>query len=160
MRSKHYIIGIGNPDRGDDGVGRFVATQLQDKIIDGVTVLQQDGEIASLLLTLQHADAVWLIDASCSTSTPAGTIQRFDAADGRLPQLQFNLSTHGFGLAEAIELARATNTLPSTCIVYAIEGHNFDHGEPITDLALNAARQLVDRIIKEVEQPGTGLRHA
>jgi len=151
MSGRHYIIGIGNPDRGDDGVGRHVAAQLQDKVTDGITVIQQDGEIASLLLTLQQADAAWVIDASCSPPTPTGTIRRFDAADGRLPQLQFNLSTHGFGLAEAIELARATNTLPSTCIVYAIEGHNFDHGEPISEIVVNAAGQLVDRIVAEVE---------
>jgi hydrogenase maturation protease len=149
MSNKHYIIGIGNPDRGDDGVGRYVAAQLQDKIDKGITVVQQDGEIASLLLTLQQAEAAWLIDASCSSSTTAGTIQRFDAAASRLPQLQFNLSTHGFGLAEAIELARATNTLPTTCIVYAIEGHNFDHGEPISDIVLAAAHQLVDQILGE-----------
>jgi len=149
MSGRHYIIGIGNPDRGDDGVGRYVAAQLQDKVSDGISVVQQNGEIASLLLTLQQADAVWFIDASCSSPTPAGTIRRFDATEGRLPQLQASLSTHGFGLAEAIELARATNTLPSTCIVYAIEGHNFDHGEPISDIVMTSALQLVDQLLTE-----------
>lgn len=152
MRGKHYIIGIGNPDRGDDGVGRYVAAQLQDKISNGIRVIQQDGEIASLLLTLQQAESALLIDASCSPPTPAGTIRRFDAADGRLPQLQANLSTHGFGLAEAIELARATHTLPSRCIVYAIEGHTFDHGKPISDIVMTSALQLVEQLLTEANE--------
>ncbi len=149
MSGGHYIIGIGNPDRGDDGVGRFVAAQLRQRINNACTVLEQDGEIASLLLSIQQADAVWLIDASCSVSTPAGTIQRFDASDGPLPRQLLSLSTHGFGQAEAVELARATNTLPAICIVYAIEGQDFNHGQALTGAVKEAAHQLVERILAE-----------
>jgi len=149
MSGKYYIIGIGNPDRGDDGVGRYVAAQLQDKISTGITILEQDGEFASLLFSIEQAGAVWLIDASRSQGTPIGTIQRFDAADGPLPRSLFNLSTHGFGVAEAVELARATKTLPSRCIIYAIEGEDFNHGRPLSVRVMAAATQLVDTILME-----------
>lgn len=151
MSGGYYIIGIGNLDRGDDGVGRYVAAQLRHRTTNAWTVLEQDGEIASLLLSIQQADAVWLIDASCSVSTPAGTIQRYNASEGPLPRQLLRLSTHGFGLAEAVELARATNTLPAICIVYAIEGQDFNHGQPLSGAVKEAAHQLVERMLAEID---------
>jgi len=155
MTTGHYIIGIGNPDRGDDGIGRFVAAQLREQINNACTVLEQDGEISALLLSIQHADAVWLIDASFCPSMPAGTIQRFDASHGPLPRQLLSLSTHGFGLAEAVELARATNTLPAICIVYAIVGQDFEHGHGLTGPVKEAAHPLVERILEEIYSSGS-----
>ena len=130
------VIGVGNPSRGDDGVGRVVARMVRERA-PGVRVIEHDGEAASLLDAMQGAERVWLIDAACS-GAPCGTIHRIDCADG-VPLPSGAVSSHGFGVAEAIGLARALGTLPRQCIVYAIEGANFEVGEAVSAAVMHAA---------------------
>jgi hydrogenase maturation protease len=71
------------------------------------------------------------------------------------------LSTHGFGLAEAIELARALGGLPPRCVVYAIEGSSFEEGAalspPVVAAAAEVARRLCGEIIALGEMKGRPL---
>ena len=45
-----------------------------------------------------------------------------------LPAHFAHTSTHAFGVAEAIELARALRQLPSSLVVYGVEGTTFEPG--------------------------------
>lgn len=115
------VIGIGNPDRGDDVAGRAVARRLRGGVVPlDVDIVEHDGDVASLLGCLEGAGAAYLVDA-CVSRAPAGTVRRFDVRSAPLPRLAFELSTHGLGLAEALELGRALGQLPDRCILYAIE---------------------------------------
>jgi hydrogenase maturation protease len=129
--SRQLVIGIGNPDRGDDAAGRRVARLLRRMLRNEVEVAEHDGEATALLARLDCAAAAYLIDA-CASGAPAGTVHRFDAAAAPLPQAAFGLSTHGFGLSEAVELARSLGQLPRRCVVYAIEGQSFELGAPLS----------------------------
>lgn len=65
-------------------------------------------------------------------------------------QLSFH-STHAFSVAEAIELARVLGQLPSSLIVYAIEGKNFSSGiEPSPEVE-NSMRKVVEQVRNEVQ---------
>jgi hydrogenase maturation protease len=143
------VIGIGHPDRGDDAVGRFVAARLRGQVPDTVTVLEEDGEATRLVDRLGGTARAFLVDAALS-GAPVGTIRRFDAADGLLPEGKPGMSTHGFGLAAAIELARALGTLPERCVVYAIEARTFDLGAPLSPEVLAAADGVVERLLAEL----------
>lgn len=125
--SKVCVIGIGNAFRRDDGVGLVVARQLRDLTLPGVTVLEQGGEGLSLMEAWGDADRVIVIDAVSSGSEP-GHIHRFEVVDQELPDIFSGRSTHAFGLAEAIELARQLQRLPAQLVVYGIEGNSFEHG--------------------------------
>lgn len=149
MQGRCIVIGVGNPDRGDDAVGRVVAEHLRDRIGKTVEVLEHDGEVTALLEWLEHANAVYLIDAACSGKEP-GTIQRFDARAGPLPRTIFTMSTHGFGPVEAVELARAMNILPDTCVIYAIEGASFEAGHSLSDSVARAARSATEQVLAEL----------
>ena len=116
---RRLVIGVGNLDRGDDGVGRFVARKLRDCASADVTIVEESGEAAALIERFAEADALWIIDAG-STGVPPGTIQRFDVAASPLPKPAVAVSTHGFGLGEAIELARRLGRLPRRAIVYTV----------------------------------------
>jgi hydrogenase maturation protease len=142
---RRLVLGIGNSDRGDDGAGRAVIRHLRGTLPDDVTLAQETGEVTSLLAQLASVDAAYLIDACASGAAP-GTIQRFDAAVAALPQQWFATSTHGLGLAEAIELARALGQLPPSCIVYAIEGACFDAGAPLTPAVADAVAAVAERL--------------
>lgn len=151
-RGRRIVIGIGNPDRGDDAAGLVVARALRDRLPDGVEVLEHDGEATRLLERMADAEAVFLIDAAVS-GAPAGTIRRFDAHDGPLPQALFGMpSSHGFGLAEAVELARALGRLPPCCIVHAIEGGTFETGADLSPEVAAAANEVSARIAAEISR--------
>ena len=109
--ARAVVIGIGNPDRGDDGAGREAVRRLCGRVPPGVELRAMDGEPAALLDALWGAGAAWLVDA-CASGAPPGTVHRLDAAAGPLPREGFALSSHGLGLAEAVELARALGQLP------------------------------------------------
>ncbi len=76
-------------------------------------------------------------------------MHRFDAGAGPLPEAKFNLSTHGLGLAEAVELARALGQLPPRTIVYAIEADAFDAGAPLSPAVAAAIDAASGRIRAE-----------
>jgi hydrogenase maturation protease len=125
------VVGIGNLHRGDDAAGRVVAQSLRGKLPEGVRIAEIEGDAGSLLAIFNDYDSAVLVDA-CVSGAPAGTVHRFDVSRSPLPQLGARLSTHGFGLAETIELARALGQLPSRCVVYAIEGNSFGSGERLS----------------------------
>ncbi|MGA2430316.1 MAG: hydrogenase maturation protease [Candidatus Acidiferrum sp.] len=149
-KSGILVIGIGNPLRGDDAVGRLVARHLGKRNVPALRVLEHDGEGASLMEVWKDEKVVMVIDAVSSHTEP-GTIHRFDAAS-EVPQKRlFQASTHAFGLYEALRLARSFGQLPPRLIVYGIEGKSFGIGQRVSDEVKDAASRLVDRILEEAE---------
>ena len=148
-RAHCVVIGIGNPDRGDDAIGRVVARRLCETLPSDIRVVEHDGEATSLLACMDGAAAAFLIDA-CVSATAAGTVRRFDVTKAPLPQGTFNLSTHGFGLAEAVELARVLGQLPPRCVVYAVEAASVEAGESLSPEVAAAIADVGARIQKEL----------
>jgi hydrogenase maturation protease len=145
------VLGIGNIERGDDGAGRAVARLLRHMLSAPVDIVEQDGEATSLLAKLDGVATAYLIDA-CVSNAPPGTIHRIDANHAPLPQPCSDLSTHGFGLAAAIELGRALGSLPPRTIVYAIEAESFAAGAPLSEPVAAATVIVADRIRSEIEE--------
>ncbi|MBO0711305.1 MAG: hydrogenase maturation protease [Acetobacteraceae bacterium] len=148
-RLRVAVIGIGNSGRGDDAVGRAVAARLRRTMHLDVTVAEADGEATELLGLLDGVDRVFMIDA-CLSGAPAGTVHRFDIAAGEMPLPASPISSHGMGLAEALELARALDQLPPHCIVYAVEGLSFETGADLSAPVVAAAHRVVDCLKAEL----------
>lgn len=148
-RPPALVIGIGNPDRGDDAVGRVVTRRLRQRAPAGVRVIDTDGEAAKLIDLFDGASQVVIVDAALSGAKP-GTIRRLDATAGALPKAMFAMSTHAMGLADAVELARALAQLPTRCIVYAIEGAAFELGRPLSPAVAAAVDDVVARVLGEI----------
>jgi len=133
------IIGIGSP-AGDDQAGWCVAHTLQrsdwpDHPSCQVSVIALDRPGTRLIRYLEGTDAAVLIDAMQGGREP-GAIHRLD--DPALLGQDTLASSHGLGVASALELARALDLLPETLILYGIE---------IGDVSFNAA-------------PSAAVRHA
>jgi hydrogenase maturation protease len=138
------VIGVGNRWRSDDAAGLIVADRLRGAL-GGVDVVECEGEPVALLATWQSEDAVVVVDAVCSGREP-GTVHRLDASHAPLPADLFAASTHHLGVPDAVELARALDKLPDTCIVIGVEGALFEAGEglsPPVEAALGAVEAAV-----------------
>jgi len=89
-----------------------------------------------------------LIDAIQSGAPPA-TVYRFDARAEGLPTWFSHASTHTFGVAEAIELARHIDELPPKLIVYGIEGLDFSPGTELSPEVVEALPAISKLILQE-----------
>lgn len=147
--TRRIVLGIGNPDRGDDAAGREAARRLRGCLPGDVEILEHDGEATALLHLFEDADQAYIIDA-CRSGAAAGTVRRFDAASEPLPEIELAVSTHGFGLAAAIELARNLGQLPPRCLVYAIEGVAFEVGAGLSAPVAAAVDDVVQQLEAEL----------
>lgn len=144
------VVGIGNPDCGDDSAGPEVIDRLEAQEIQGVKTLKASGETAGLIELLGQSEKVILIDAVAAVTEP-GTIHRFDAGENPLPSEWFaNYSTHSMGVHEAVEMARVLGELPATTIVYGIEGTCFEAGDSLSSAVLNNLDELVTQVKREI----------
>jgi hydrogenase maturation protease len=149
LPGKVLVLCLGNPDRGDDGVGALVARNLRGRLPADVQVLARSGDMLSLIEDCAGFDALVCVDAAAPVTAP-GRIHRFDLARDSLPRDLSFTSSHAFGLAEAIELARALQRAPQTIIVYAVEGGCFDGGTAMTPAVATAAAVVADRVVAEI----------
>jgi hypothetical protein len=76
-----------------------------------------------------------------------------------LPVDAFRSSTHAFGLAETIRLARMLDRLPKKLTVYGIEGAHFVAGAPPSPAVLEGVQRAVDEIASTFAERTISPRH-
>ncbi len=146
---KLLVIGVGNLYRRDDAIGVVIARKIKERNIEGVTVLEQSGEGTALMETWKDHEQVFIVDAVSSGSAPGGIIH-LDASKESIPAKYFSCSTHDFGVAEAIEMARVLDQLPTNIKLFGIEGKNFKPGEGLSPEVELAAEAVIREIIQLV----------
>jgi hydrogenase maturation protease len=139
------IIGCGNRERGDDAVGILVAERLREL---GVETEILSGETTALIEAWRGSDDVVVVDAVV-TGAPSGTVQVWNSEQS-LPLASSPPSSHGLGLAEAIELARALGCLPRRLRVYGIEGRQFSLGSSLSPEVTLAVEEVVQHILTQI----------
>jgi hydrogenase maturation protease len=149
QRQKTIFIGVGNPFRSDDGAGRAILRRLRGEIPPELTVLEETGDGVELLEAWKGAECVILVDA-VQSGAPPGTIHRLDARAEQLPLWFSHSSTHSFGVAEAIELARMMGDLPPYLVVYGIEGLDFSPGTELSPEVAEVVPSAATMILREI----------
>jgi hydrogenase maturation protease len=139
------IIGCGDAQRGDDAAGIMAAQRLR---LLGVPARICSGEISELIEMWRGADDVTVIDAVI-TGAPVGTVHVWDRQH-RMKGSKSSGSTHGLGVAEAIELSRALGRLPQSLRVFGVEGQNFALGSKASPAVAKAVDAVVQRIASEL----------
>lgn len=153
------VVGIGNDERGDDGAGLEVARRLRARGLAHVTVGECRGSSLDLLESWAGRRRVILVDAA-SGSGPPGRVRRFAAHGHPLPAGLLHDSTHAWGVAEAVEMARALRRMPAVLLVYTIEGATFEIGRRLSRPVRRAIRQVERRILQDLGRPNEGARPA
>ena len=85
---KVLVACLGNPDRGDDGVGAAVARALAGRLRDGAALVVRSGDMLALIDEWTGFDAVVCVDAAAPMDAPLGApghIRRVDLARDELP---------------------------------------------------------------------------
>lgn len=143
------VIGIGQPDCGDDAAGPLVARRLAGRVPADVTVSERPGDMLGLIDDWAGQAGVVLVDAAAAATLP-GTIHRIDLHRQALPAGVVLASTHAFGVADAVALAAALDRLPARLVVYAIEGASFTPGAPLSPAVATAIDTVAGRVVAEL----------
>ena len=156
MSAEHgtLIIGVGNPDRGDDGVGVAVVRALGGSLPPDAATIELGDDVTRLLTLFPKAPRILIIDVMRWGEAP-GTIHRFDARVAPLPVAAFrSASAHALDVANAIELGRALELLPEELLVFGIEGLEFTRGAAVSPPVSQAVPALIAVVLAELKTRG------
>jgi hydrogenase maturation protease len=148
------VIGCGNPDAGDDAAGLVALREARAALeaIPGVEV-SEVGPPVALVHLLEDIDGAVVVDA---VRTPhggraPGALVRAEAGPEGLPtEIRSSLSSHGFGLVEAVGLAAALGESPRIVFV-GVEAADVTAGHDLSPAVEGAIPALAGRIVAEAE---------
>ncbi len=149
MSRATLVLGVGNATCGDDGAGPALVARLRRRAPRGVDVVENDGEVLSLLAAMDGRERVILVDAALS-GRPAGTIVRTSAPEPAAATLRAG-STHALGVEQALALHHALGRPPADVVVYAIEGRSFRLGDGLSPAVAHAVGRVERMVRAEVE---------
>jgi hydrogenase maturation protease len=153
------VIGVGNDFRHDDGAGWAVVAALAEeagrrRLPEGTALLVCDGEPGRLISLWEGARLVIVIDSAIAHPGQPGRVHRLEWDGDRITGTGGATSSHGLGLGDALELARALGRLPGRLIVYAVEGADTSLGTGLTAPVAAAVASLAERIADEIRHHG------
>lgn len=146
------ILGYGNDNRSDDAAGLVAVRRLRSL---GVDAAEFQSDAMELMEVWSGHQEVMIIDAVVTGAEP-GTVTIWEAHRTPVPPDRFPCSTHGLGLAEAVELARVMGRLPASLMIYGIEAVRFDRDGQVSTEVDAAINRLVLQIAgQSTFQPGS-----
>jgi hydrogenase maturation protease len=143
------VIGCGNPDAGDDAAGLLAVRAARERLRAEVDVVEA-GPAVRILDLLGNLDRAVVVDAVREPrgARPPGTIIRAEAGPEGLPaEVAGSLSSHGFGVAEAIRLAAVLGTLPPSVFI-GIEVADVAMGRELSPEVATAFPGFVEAVIE------------
>ncbi len=152
--SRPLVVGIGNDHRGDDAAGLLTVRALRSLIAgnDLAEIVEHRGDGVSLIELWDGWPWVILVDA-VRTDTLPGRLIRVDASERAIEVVGEPGSTHAFGPAGAIELARCLGRLPRRVDVFGITGSVFSMGAQAHSAVRVASRAVAIAIAEVIERP-------
>jgi hydrogenase maturation protease len=146
---RRLVIAVGNPLRRDDGAGAAVLECLRARVPTGVELVGAGGEPSELMDAWDGAAQAVVVDAVRTGAEP-GSLHRFDASAQPLPARTGSASTHGLGLAEALELGRALGRLPQRVVVVGIEAGDEGQGAGLSEPVAAAVEGAAALVLEEL----------
>ncbi len=136
------IIGAGDEQHHDDGVGHAVVRRLCQDAADSATplVVNTGERLEALRERWRHADLVILVAATRSDPSHPG----------RIHLLTTDLPVSRDKSAHAGQLVRELTGTPRRVTVYVVEGSNFTPGTGISHRVADAIDTLVTNIEHEI----------
>jgi len=146
------VLGLGNPLRGDDGVGpRVVEALNRRKLPEGVKA--QDGGTGGfdLLHVLEGWERAVIVDAADVGREP-GQFIRFTPDEARLVESADGFSLHNAGLAEALALADAVGQPLLALVIFGVQPEKIGWGEGLSETMEAALPDIVNAVLNEINK--------
>lgn len=151
MGKKTLVAGVGNILLGDEGLGvHAVRALIARGLPAGVGAVDAGTALGELLAELKGYGKLILVDAVRGGGT-AGALYRMeilsrdDLAGAARP-----LSLHEFGVAEALDQARALDVLPARVVLVGMEPECLAPGMELSAACARALPGLIRLIMAEV----------
>ena len=141
------VLTLGNPHRGDDGVGPWIGEELAAHGI-GSKHVEDPTRIADI-----DEDGLLLIVDAVISGAPVGAVLVLDVTDRPLPT-EVSTSSHTVSLAQGLELRRRIGSWPERVLVVGVEIEEI-HPEPGFHPEIEvAATHAVDVIVGLLQASG------
>jgi hydrogenase maturation protease len=146
------IIGCGNLNRRDDGIGVIIAQRLQKYLAENphpdVQVYDCGTAGMEVMFQARGSKKLVIIDASSTGAEPGAVFQVPGEELAALPEPSYNL--HDFRWDHALAIGRKIfqDDFPQEVTVYLIEAANLDFGLELSPMVQNAADLVVEEIAK------------
>ena len=150
------VVGLGNPLRGDDGIGPQAIQMLVAKALpEGVEVVEGGTQGLGLVSLMEGWRRVILVDAANVGQSPGGFV-RFAPQEARLLGSDQPISVHNAGLREALLLAETLELLPDEIVIYGMQPANLDWDNGLSPQVEAAMPKLIRAILDELGAETTG----
>ncbi len=149
------IIGCGNLNRSDDGVGVVIAQQLaadlDPSLADKVRVYDAGTDGMGVMFKARGASALVIVDASRSGAAPGSVYEVPGEELERRPEPSLNL--HDFRWDNALFVGRKLygDSFPQDVTVYLIEAESLDLGLELTPVVRQAAETVTRKIQSRID---------
>lgn len=144
------VIGLGNPLRGDDGIGVRVVQELASRRLPpDVEVLDGGTQGLGIVNELEGRERVILVDAANVGASP-GCFVRFTLDQALLVGADEHLSVHAAGLRDALLLAQALDMLPDELVVYGVQPANMAWETGLSPAVEASLPDLISALLAEV----------
>jgi hydrogenase maturation protease len=147
-----FLIGYGNPLRGDDGIGwRVAELAAADPRLAGVRVLTRHQLTPELAVDLSQADLAVLVDARVGPE-PAGTIRTEWLDDATAGVAPAGSLTHHVDPAQVAALAERLYGARPRVAVVSVTVARLDAGDTLSSQVAAAVPAVLDTITGLVTQ--------
>jgi len=140
------IVGCGNPTAGDDGAGIEIVRRLSELGDCGCDLRAETAPGVGLLDVFSLVDVILFVDAVTSGGVP-GTLYLASLPSKELePRALGSISSHGWGLVEALKLAHALGRTVPRLFLLGIEAGTVTQGAPRSAAVEQAIALVVERM--------------
>ena len=142
------VVGCGNPNRQDDGVGQAVIETLRRKRIEGtgIRLLDAGTDGMAVMFSARGCSSLIVVDAAKTGAEP-GAIYEVPGAELERPYKP-GLNLHDFRWDAALHAGRQIfrDAFPSDVTVFLIEAAELGFGVGLTPAVSRAADKVACRI--------------
>jgi hydrogenase maturation protease len=138
------VIGVGNPLRGDDGIGVLLMEELTRKKIEGVEFIDGGTGGINLIHDLAKFDLVVILDA-VDFGGECGETRIFSVDDVLRDTEKIRFCTHENDLFNVIKISKKLGEAPDEIFIFGVQPKDFSPKMEISQ----ELRQSMDRILDE-----------
>ena len=152
MKKKTLVAGVGNVLLGDEGIGvHAVRALLEEGAPAGADVVDAGTALGDLLGEMGAYERLVLVDAIRGGGAPGALYRMEIRSPEDLRGAARPMSLHEFGVAEALEQARALGVLPREVVLLGAEPARMEPGMELSPEAERALRPLVEMVRGEIK---------